>query len=78
MPIEYEADPHDPTDDEHAPAALVGLDDTDPVELEEAPADEASPPPPGWGLQLTDQDWADRLTGVTVTTDPEDGDPDGD
>ena len=66
-------DPYDPTDDRDEPAPVADVDDTEPVDLIPGDASEEAPVPAGWGSQLTDEDMAERLDGVDLTPDPEDG-----
>lgn len=62
-----------PTDEADEAAPVAPVEDTDPVELEEGPADQAIAPPGEWGEGLTDEDLDERLDGVEITDDPEDG-----
>jgi hypothetical protein len=64
---------HDPTDDLDEPALVLPPEESEPVPLEEVPDSEALAPPEGWGDGLTDDDVAERLAGVEITEDPEDG-----
>ena len=66
-------DTYDPTDDQDEPAEVTDVDDADPVDLIPGDASEEAPVPTDWGSQLTDEDLAERLDGVDLTPDPEDG-----
>jgi hypothetical protein len=76
MKFIYEIDPHDPSDDVDEPApVVVNPDETEPVVLEEVSDAAIGVPPESWATTLADEDWAERLEGVDVSEDPEDGEP---
>jgi hypothetical protein len=75
MPFVYDEDPYDPSDDVDEPAEVLDADEDDPVELVEDPEVELPEPPEDWAQSISAEEWNERLDGVEVTEDPEDGEP---